>query len=296
LWNEKSPIRVDVSVEMQSVLETSMHLTFTSEQRQAFLQHYKAHIEGLKQDFPGFSVPTHHVAFHVYDFIGLFSGVRNFWCFGGERLVGKAEHTPTNHRPGQFENTLLHKYSKGVMMQRWLMRRDCPPLLKVCNDLLNQTYQISTNEDGPPGIRAGPRVKNLPRDLSRLLKSDYAHKIALFSRIESQNQTFSVMGAAGTGPGNSFICFRIPGDSEWRAGQIKYIFQQEGGTYTFAVRESIEASLRQSAKDPFRGWWSGGFEAKLVSRSFSPDLRLVDWDCVIAHTARWDVIEGLAVV
>ncbi|KAJ3817514.1 hypothetical protein F5880DRAFT_1492798, partial [Lentinula raphanica] len=304
LWSDKSPIRADNSVDMQSVLETSMNLTcasilmakrsVTSEQRQAFLQHYKAHVEGLKQDFPGFSVPTHHVAFHVYDFIGLFSGVRNFWCFGGERLVGKAEHTPTNHRPGQFENTLLHKYSKGVMIQCWLMRRDCPPLLKICNDLLNETYHSSTTEDGQPGIRVGSRVKNLPRELSRLLKARYVHKVALFTRIESQNQMFAVMGAAG--PGNSFICFRLPGDSEWRAGQIKYIFQQEGGPFKFAVRENIDATQRQSAKDPFRGWWSGGFEAKLVSRAFAPDLRIVDWECVIAHTARWDVIEGLTLV
>ncbi|KAJ3963966.1 hypothetical protein EV361DRAFT_874391 [Lentinula raphanica] len=161
---------------------------------------------------------------------------------------------------------------------------------------MHRSYSLScsTTEDGQPGIRVGSRVKNLPRELSRLLEAHYVHKVALFTRIESQNQTFAVMGAAG--PGNSFICFRLPGDSEWRAGQIKYIFQQEGGPFKFAVRENIDATQRQSAKDPFRGWWSGGFEAKLVSRAFAPDLRIVDWECVIAHTARWDVIEGLTLV
>jgi hypothetical protein len=110
LWKEESPVRADNFDEMEPVLDTAMHLSCASilmaketvplERREHFIQHYKAHVEGLKDNFPGFGVPTHHMGFHVYDFIRLFGPVRNFWCFPGERLIGKLQKIPTNDRPG----------------------------------------------------------------------------------------------------------------------------------------------------------------------------------------------------
>ncbi|KAJ3791342.1 hypothetical protein GGU11DRAFT_694493, partial [Lentinula aff. detonsa] len=110
LWTKDSPLRANDFTEMEDVLNTAMHLTCASilmakqtmplRRRELFLQHYKAHIEGLKRVFPGFGVPSHHVGFHVYDFMRLFSAVQNFWCFSGERLIGKFQKTLTNHKPG----------------------------------------------------------------------------------------------------------------------------------------------------------------------------------------------------
>ncbi|KAJ3831623.1 hypothetical protein F5878DRAFT_549299, partial [Lentinula raphanica] len=107
LWTKDSPLRADDFTEMEDVLNTAMHLTCASilmakqtmpqQRRELFLQHYKAHIEGLKRIFPGFGVPSHHVGFHVYDFVRLFSTVRNFWCFSGERLIGSFQKISTNH-------------------------------------------------------------------------------------------------------------------------------------------------------------------------------------------------------
>ncbi|KIK52582.1 hypothetical protein GYMLUDRAFT_179976, partial [Collybiopsis luxurians FD-317 M1] len=157
LWKEESPIRADNFANMQSILDNSMHLSCASllmaketvslERRQSFLWHYKAHVGGLKEIFPGFGVPSHHIGFHVYDFIRLFGPVRNFWCFPGERLIGKLQKVPVNHRPGQSEITLLHSYAKGVGFHQWLLCPDCPPLLKQCYDLLNKAYHFSSDEN-----------------------------------------------------------------------------------------------------------------------------------------------------
>ncbi|KAJ4473379.1 hypothetical protein C8J55DRAFT_433894, partial [Lentinula edodes] len=37
---------------------------------------------------------------------------------------------------GQFESTLLHSFCKGSAFRRWLLRPNCPPLLKVLRQLL----------------------------------------------------------------------------------------------------------------------------------------------------------------
>ncbi|KAJ3963334.1 hypothetical protein EV361DRAFT_957192 [Lentinula raphanica] len=99
------------------------------------------------------------------------------------------------------------------------------------------------------------------------------------------------MGAPGLG--NSYVCFCLAGETEWRVGQIKYIFQREGGSIQCAIRQNLEyRPQRKSWKDPFRGWWTGGFEAKMVAKSFSQDLTIVDWSCVLGHAAHWDLQTG----
>ncbi|KAJ3830802.1 hypothetical protein F5878DRAFT_648209 [Lentinula raphanica] len=124
LWNEDSPLRATNFANMADVLNTAMHLTCASilmskrtvslERRELFLWHYKAHIDGLKKNFPGFGVPSHHVGFHVYDFIRLFSSVQNFWCFPGERLIGELQQVPRNYRPG----ISFHFGNQGSQYQR----------------------------------------------------------------------------------------------------------------------------------------------------------------------------------
>ncbi|KAJ3924364.1 MAG: hypothetical protein NXY57DRAFT_908116, partial [Lentinula lateritia] len=43
---------------------------------------------------------SHHLAFHIYDYMDLFSTVYNFWCFPGERLIGRLRNIPINHKIG----------------------------------------------------------------------------------------------------------------------------------------------------------------------------------------------------
>lgn len=110
LWKIESPLASDDAEDMADVLKTSMHLTcanlwmakrnLTADRRDHFLHHLTQHIEGLKENFPGYIFPAHHLAFHIYNFMEDFSGVRHWWLFPFENLIGKLQRTPINHKPG----------------------------------------------------------------------------------------------------------------------------------------------------------------------------------------------------
>ncbi|KIK60673.1 hypothetical protein GYMLUDRAFT_244248 [Collybiopsis luxurians FD-317 M1] len=248
LWQGDSPIKAGNFAAMESVLSTSMHLTcatvlmgkrtMPADRRDRFLHHYTAHVEGLKANFPGFRVPTHHIGFHIYNFIRLFGPVRNFWCFPGERLIGLWPSYvclfSVDMKVGQFESTLLHFYMKGVLFRRWLLRPDCPPALRECRNILNKAYNFTFEEQGFGGTPSGSQKKKIPRDLARLLDASDIRGLSLCSSTDAPNGLFTVVGSSG--PGNSSVCFRVPGETEWRAGQIKYIFQRKGDCLQFAIR------------------------------------------------------------
>ncbi|KAJ4470297.1 hypothetical protein C8R41DRAFT_702963, partial [Lentinula lateritia] len=108
LWQEASPIAAEDANEMGSVLRTSMYLTCaankltkhtsTAQDRLDYLDFLCNHIEGLKENFPGFIQPSHHLAFHIFDNLELFSAVHHIWCFAGERFIGRLREIPINHK------------------------------------------------------------------------------------------------------------------------------------------------------------------------------------------------------
>lgn len=110
LWKENSPIASSNAFHMSSVLSTSMHLTcaaimmtkntLTPQRRDSFRHSLRQHIIGLKENFPGFLLPSHHLAQHISIFMDSMGPVRNFWCFPFENLIGKLQRTPTNHKVG----------------------------------------------------------------------------------------------------------------------------------------------------------------------------------------------------
>lgn len=128
LWKTQSPLASEDAENMAAVLKTSMHLTcaaiwmtkrnLTAECREHFLHHLTQHIEGLKENFPGYMYPGHHLAFHLYDFMKEFSGVRHWWCFPFENLIGKLQRTPINHKPGVCMN-----YYNQISTQALSIRR-----------------------------------------------------------------------------------------------------------------------------------------------------------------------------
>lgn len=91
LWGEDSPLATDDANTMSSVLDTSLWLTcalihmtrdtLTAERREAFRNAYYQHVLGLRANFPGFFMLSHHLAFHIPDFMDQFSTVRNWWAF-----------------------------------------------------------------------------------------------------------------------------------------------------------------------------------------------------------------------
>lgn len=112
LWKAGSPLAGNDTAEMAPVLETSMHLTcaarlmvkrtLTSDRRRQFHQHIVAHINGLKRDFPGYIYPSHHQLLHLSEFTEEFSGVRHWWVFPFENLIGKLQGILSNHKPGMW--------------------------------------------------------------------------------------------------------------------------------------------------------------------------------------------------
>lgn len=119
-WKEASPVAAANASDMTSVVDTVMHLAcaslvmtkrkLSSDHREQFRHLLRLHILGLKKNFPGWIFPTHHLAFHIHEFMDLFSGVRHWWLFPFEKLIGKLQRTPTNHKPGKrIPNMSCHR-------------------------------------------------------------------------------------------------------------------------------------------------------------------------------------------
>ncbi|KIK50660.1 hypothetical protein GYMLUDRAFT_252801 [Collybiopsis luxurians FD-317 M1] len=138
---------------------------------------------------------------------------------------------------------------------------------------------------------AEPHPKKIPSQLAKLLGSSDHRTIHLHSCIEAPTGAYAVKGTPGRG--NSFVCFCLSGEREWKAGKILYIFEQENKV-KIVLQQLIE--LDQPEQDPFCGWWDGGFEAKLVSASVSSDLKIIDQECIVGHAAYWNLVDGLAAV
>ncbi|KAJ3872353.1 hypothetical protein F5051DRAFT_339462 [Lentinula edodes] len=110
LWKDTSPLAAAGACDMASVVDTTMHLCcaslvvtkrkLTLNRREKFRHLLRLHILGLQRNFPGWIFPSHHLSFHIYDFMDLFSGVRHWWLFPFENLIGKLQRIPTNHKPG----------------------------------------------------------------------------------------------------------------------------------------------------------------------------------------------------
>ncbi|KAF9021597.1 hypothetical protein BDP27DRAFT_1195416, partial [Rhodocollybia butyracea] len=311
IWQPDSPISAESTTSMASALDTAMHLTcatlmmtketLTSRHREQFRHSLGKHIDGLKESFPGFELPSHHLAFHIYDFMDRFSNVRNWWCFPGERLIGKLRRIPINHKIGQFERTLLHSFNRGSAFRQWLMRDDCPELLKSVARLLDKAFTASPDgldteaddeSDGERDVVGQRDVSDFTAEMIPELASISGARF--LSRIEAPHGFYTIPSAPGAG--NSYVSFYPDGDRsrEWVAGRIHYIFEHNGKTQ-LAIRRSI--ALPYNSPDPFKAYWVDGFQAKLVSTEFSTQLELVEIDWIRGHSARWELgAENLVVV
>ncbi|KAJ3907013.1 hypothetical protein F5879DRAFT_768125, partial [Lentinula edodes] len=135
MWQVCSPIAASDAQEMSS------HKSRLQD-RLNFREYLRCHIVGLKYNFPGWILPSHHVSFHIFDYMDLFGPVHNFWCFPGERLISRLRSISINNKIGEFESTLLHSFCKGSAFRRWLLRPNCPPLLKVLRRLLDKAFGL----------------------------------------------------------------------------------------------------------------------------------------------------------
>ncbi|KAJ3766094.1 hypothetical protein FB446DRAFT_654305 [Lentinula raphanica] len=327
LWKEESPLAAADAAQMSSVLETGMALscasivmiknTLTLQRRDLFRNLLCRHVLGLQQNFPGFILPTHHLAFHLYDFMDLLSVVREFWNFAFEGFIGKIQRTPTNHVIGQYEYTILHAHATGASFRQWLLRPDCPPLLKYCRILLDKAYGYvkrvdstankndEANDDAEVNVetvRDQPTSDSFRRHVlhtsppNELVRAIGTYDIECFSRIPAPRGDYTIATIRTASGGNSFVCYRPSSSSaneEWCAGQIQHIFERSGNMFA-AIKRSKIAVL--DSPDPFAAFWKEGFEAKLVSPAFSKKLDIVSIEHIIGHSARWNISSELTVV
>ncbi|GAW07472.1 serine threonine protein kinase [Lentinula edodes] len=329
LWKEHSPSASPDASSMTSLVDTTMYLacasivmakrTLSVERRNLYRHLLRLHILGLKQDFPGWIFPTHHLAFHIFDGMNNFSGVRNWWLFPFENLIGKLQRIPTNHIAGQFEHTMLHSFCKGASFRQWLLRENSPPILKYCQQLLDKAYNYDRGSSTPPPpvaqdddidesevlttvnaelvasnfVQPDSKYKILPSPtLTRMLGTE---PFECFSRIPGSKGDYTIPGKGAIG--NSNVCFQAQGNyrpgQRWLAGQIRHIFRQ---TKSSPIQVGICRSMPTSTPHPFSDYWANGFEADIVASKFSNSLEIINFSQIAGHSARWSISDDLVVV
>ncbi|KAJ3872033.1 hypothetical protein F5051DRAFT_433362 [Lentinula edodes] len=329
LWKEHSPSASPDASSMTSLVDTTMYLacasivmakrTLSVERRNLYCHLLRLHILGLKQDFPGWIFPTHHLAFHIFDGMNNFSGVRNWWLFPFENLIGKLQRIPTNHIAGQFEHTMLHSFCKGASFRQWLLRENSPPILKYCQQLLDKAYNYDRGSSTPPPpvaqdddidesevlttvnaelvasnfVQPDSKYKILPSPtLTRMLGTE---PFECFSRIPGSKGDYTIPGKGAIG--NSNVCFQAQGNyrpgQRWLAGQIRHIFRQ---TKSSPIQVGICRSMPTSTPHPFSDYWANGFEADIVASKFSNSLEIINFSQIAGHSARWSISDDLVVV
>ncbi|KAK7457784.1 hypothetical protein VKT23_010123 [Stygiomarasmius scandens] len=288
--------------------------TLTPQRRESFRHLYRQHVLGLRENFPGFFMPSHHLAFHIYEFMDHFSTVRNWWAFFFERLIGRLQRLPINHIIGQSEKTILYGFNSGAAFRQWLLCPDCPPLLAYCLKLLDKTYSYvkrgySTGERDDENdedehtlqeILHGQKQSEQSKwilasppatELIRACGSQKSDRIRCYSRIAAPRGFYAI--PTGKAVGNSYICFR-DGDS-WSAGQVQHIFDYSDTNIRVAIKRCVPLD-QEPLEDSFSSFWSRGFEAKMVSSAFHNQLEILDKDALLGHVARWELVEGKVVV
>jgi hypothetical protein len=112
LWHQDSPdCQQGIDQSMDSLLNNVMHLaaamtvvykrTTSKARADLYREHYSSYVRGVTELFPGFSKPSFHTAFHIYDFLVSLGPVHCWWCFPYERLIGRLQRMHHNHKRGQ---------------------------------------------------------------------------------------------------------------------------------------------------------------------------------------------------
>lgn len=341
LWQETSPLASASASSMTSVVDTTMHLTCASlvmtkhtlslERRNLFRHLLRLHVAGLKQDFPGWIFPTHHLAFHIFDGMEYFSGVRNWWNFPFENLIGKLQRIPINHiigpytfltfafdvllvTSGKFECTMHHSFCEGANFRQWLLQSNSLPMLQYCQQLMDKAYNFNHELPATPEDDVDDSVPDLPT-VPELVENNFAQPDSryiipppsnlkkllgavpseCFSRIPRSKGDYTIPGEGALG--NHYICFQPEGvyhpGQRWLAGQIRHIFRQ---MQKGPIKLAIQRSLSTTALHPFGDFWANGFEADMVSSEFSSNLEIVNLNQVAGHSARWAISDNQVVV
>ncbi|KAL1740686.1 hypothetical protein HDZ31DRAFT_47002, partial [Schizophyllum fasciatum] len=329
LWQPGSPTAVEESGRMAGQLQTAMHLSCaclamtadvsTDEQRERFATLYARHLEGLERDCPGISTPNHHISFHIRDFMSLLGPVRNWWCFPFERLLGRMQRMGINHKPGQYEKTLLTTYYERAFFRQALMRIDIPfiqDFRRTMDKILgfgdedgdghgsDEDDAEDGGQDGNTGdvaeveIDDAGEIVRIDAPRSILSSSAQLRNVPLLPRRDGQNADSQEIPAAGARirgrtysavrEQNSYVGFTSHKSAEgtrWTAGKIVSI-RRDDRKLKFRIRPfaPVEAC---KGNDPFSAYWSAGFEAQSVSALTNDEVEVSLARARVFHIAYW---------
>lgn len=90
-----------------------------------------------------------------------------------------------------------------------------------------------------------------------------------------------------SGPKDSHVVFRAPDNEDWRAGRVRDIFTQDGGSATtkkiwLAVDEYTSLSAEDQVLDPYRKFPIAG--GRLFYADFEPGPRILALEDIICHS------------
>lgn len=179
---------------------------------------------------------------------------------------------------GQLERTLLHKWWEGSKLRQLLTKKDCPPMLKKAQKLVQHAYMAEKDE------AEEPFHGSCPLDLVEALNNQ---RPRCTSRYQMGGKFYN---RESTPPqGNSLILYRHNSEDSWWPAKIKYIYRTEAGVF-FAVRPQLQ--LRDGEQQESRKWletWRvNGFDAAIYSTGFGDRLEMIATEQVVGHYAMWN--------
>ncbi|KAJ7050117.1 hypothetical protein C8F01DRAFT_1348131 [Mycena amicta] len=279
LWGEQTGAH---KAHFSKLLVHSMHLFqattivcryATSEKRAtAYREHIRQWLSGLYDCHPHTQGDKKrqnpHAAFHVYDFLLAFGPALNWWCFPTERIIGKLQKINTNGRSdGEHEKIIVTTWTRMANLRRWLLRQDCPPILREFYSIMCRYLNIAQEDSD--------RTADYTDGEERL----HAH-------YDINGMHFS---RARTHLGNSMIEYATL-EGVVRVGSIEDIRQGPGGTQ-FVVRQQLP--LEAGKNDPFLPF--PDFPAVTFS-SHMGFLETISPSHVIGHVARFNFSDERAVI
>jgi hypothetical protein len=158
MWSEQTGPHTE---HFTRLLEHSMHLfqattlvcrhATSLDRATRYREHIRKWLDGLFVCYPNLEKhqkrQNPHFAFHIYDCLLQFGPALNWWCFPTERNIGKLQQLNTNGRPdGVHERIILQTWTRMANLRRWLLRADCPPLLREFYGIMCRFLNIADDQ------------------------------------------------------------------------------------------------------------------------------------------------------
>ncbi|KAF9495073.1 hypothetical protein BDN71DRAFT_1431202 [Pleurotus eryngii] len=256
----------------------------TAQIAEAYRQCISAWTKQFYEVFPMASLHTNlHMAFHIYEFLLLFSPAYSWWTFPFESLIRVIQRTKSNHKHGEMESTLVNSFIQAGVLRHWLDRDDCPKPIHEFKALFDRVFTPRwQNEVEEKGMSVDSRKQTTscktPADLLATVKTP---RVVLCA---STCHKGTILARASTHVGSSLVSFYPGGDSSVPPvpGSIQYIIEGECRLQLVIRRQR---SLPDSVADPFWHW--PYVLITLYLAAMEPELEIVELDWMIRHVGRY---------